>query len=64
VVDVGEIQPAAEQGLDIAVGARLAADAVHEAAHAGVAGEVQVDVLLRLAALDAELAARPNADMP
>ena len=55
-VDVLQVQAAAEHGFDIALLARLLARALHEIAHAGIAREVQRDVVLRLAARDAELA--------
>ena len=54
-VDVRQIEPAAEHGLDVALRLGLRARLLHVALHAGIAREVQVDVFLRGAARDAEL---------
>jgi len=54
-VDLRQVQPPPEHGLDVAVLVRLGAGAVHERLHPRVAGEVQVDVLLGSAAFDLEL---------
>src|SRR5690606_416109 len=54
--DVFQVQAAAEHGLHVALFARLHPRAVHEVAHAGIAREVQRDVVLRLAPADAQVA--------
>ena len=54
--DVGQVQPPAEYRLDVTDLPRLRARLVHEALHAGIALEVALHVLLRRAALDAEVA--------
>src|SRR5690606_9212252 len=56
LVDLGQVEPAAEDGRDVAVPPGPLAGLVHVARDAGVALEIPVDVALRLAALDAELA--------
>ena len=62
--DVGQPEAAAEHGLDVAVALGLAARLFHVAGDAGIAGEVALDVGLRGAAFEVELAARPKALMP
>jgi hypothetical protein len=54
-VDLRQVQAPAEQRLDVTLLPGRRPRVVHVAAHAGVAVEIQVDVLLRLAALDAQL---------
>ena len=58
--DFGQIQAAAEQGFDIALLARLFADVIHVIFDAGITGEIQVDIGLRLAARQAELLRQPE----
>src|SRR5207342_2635613 len=55
-VDVVQVQAPPEHGFDVAALTRLFARALHEFAHAGIAREVQRDVILRLAPGDAEVA--------
>src|SRR5688572_22643906 len=59
-VDVGQVQPAAEHGSDVAEPPRAVARRIHVAAHARVALEVAVDVSLGLAAFEAELLREPE----
>ena len=56
--DVVQIEAPAEHRFDVAALTRLLARLVHVAAHAGIALEIQLDVLRRLRALDAEPASR------
>ena len=53
--DLRQVQPAAEDRLDVTKLPRGRAGLVHVALHAGIALEIEVDVLLGRAALDAEL---------
>src|SRR5690606_3776531 len=55
LVDLRQIKPSPEYGRDVALGPRPLARLVHVALHAGIALEVEIDITLRLAALDAEL---------
>ncbi len=59
-LDLGQVQAPAEHGLDVAALMGQAPGLLHVVVHAGVAPEVQVDVVLRLAARDAELARQPE----
>ncbi len=54
-IDVRHIQPTAEQGFDEALLGGLGAGALHVLEHAGVLGEIAIDVGLRLLAIDADL---------
>src|SRR3546814_7370594 len=53
-----------EHGFDVAALARLVAGALHEIAYARVAREVQRDVVLRLAATNAQVARQPERAHP
>src|SRR3546814_11721031 len=63
-LDVLQVQAAAEHGFDVAALARLVAGALHEIAYARVAREVQRDVVLRLAATNAQVARQPERAHP
>ncbi len=54
-IDLRQVQPPTEQRLDIALLGGLGAGALHVGEHAGVAGEIAVDVLLRLLSADVDL---------
>ena len=64
--DVGQIEPPPEHGLDVALRSRACARvSVHVALHAGIAREIELDVLLRGAARRCRAVARePERDMP
>ncbi len=59
-VDVLQVQAPAEHRFDVTVLVRLPPGAIHVGPHAGVAGEVAVDVALGLVAADAQLARQPE----
>ncbi len=54
-IDLRQVQPPTEQRLDIALLGGLGAGALHVGQHAGVTGEITVDVLLRFLAADVDL---------
>ncbi|CRI63432.1 hypothetical protein THIOKS11320081 [Thiocapsa sp. KS1] len=60
VPDLGQIKPPAEQGLDIAVLARLGAGALHEVFDPRIALEITIHVFLCRTPLDAELLGEPE----
>src|SRR3546814_13385750 len=60
LLDVLQVQAAAEHGFDVAALARFVAGALHEIAYARVAPDVQRDVVLRLAATHAQVLRQPD----
>ena len=59
-MNIGQVEAATKQGLDIAFLVRQSLCLVHIAAHAGVFLEVAVDIVTRLAAAHANLLGEPE----